>query len=77
MWETQGAVSDRTKEHLGASDEGIVMLRRLMFENIEKVERGEDPLGIVRDDSVVIDTNFERSLNLHYPRGTKTKTVPA
>jgi len=77
MWETQGAVSDRTTEHLGASDEGIVLLRRLMFENIEKVKRGEDPLGVVRDNLEIIDTKFDRSLNMNYPRGTVTETVPA
>lgn len=76
MWETQGRISDRTKEHLGASDKGIVLLRRAMFENIEKVRRGEDPLGIVRDQDLVIDTNFERSLNMIYPRGHMVETVP-
>lgn len=75
MWETQGAIPDRTAEHLGASDTGIVMLRRLMFENIEKVQRGEDPMGVIREDNGIIDTNFERSLNTKYPRGTQTKTI--
>jgi len=77
MWETQGAIPDRTKEFLGASDRGIVLLRRAMFENIEKVQRGEDPLGVIRDpDHPVIDTNFERSSTMHHPRGLATETVP-
>jgi 5,5'-dehydrodivanillate O-demethylase oxygenase subunit len=76
MWETQGVISDRTTEHLGASDKGIVLLRRTMFENIEKVQRGEDPLGIVRDPNHgIIDTNFDRSLNMSYPRGHAVETV--
>ena len=48
-WETQGPVADRSREHLGASDKGIAMLRKLIKDNIEAVKRGEDPIGIVRD----------------------------
>jgi 5,5'-dehydrodivanillate O-demethylase len=76
MWETQGPVSDRTAEHLGTSDEGIALLRRVMFENIERVKRGEDPLGVCRDPDIIVDTNFDRSLNMTYPRGHVAETVP-
>jgi len=37
-----------------------VMLRELMFENIGRVQRGLDPLGVIRDpDHEMIDTNLE------------------
>jgi 5,5'-dehydrodivanillate O-demethylase len=48
-WETQGPVTDRTREHLGASDEGIIMFRKLLSEQIDVVARGGEPLGIIRD----------------------------
>jgi 5,5'-dehydrodivanillate O-demethylase len=48
-WVTQGPVADRTRERLVSSDRGIVLLRKLLFEQLEAVERGEDPLGVVRD----------------------------
>ena len=48
-WETQGALTDRTQEHLGAGDEGIILLRKILREQIELVRRGGDPLGVVRD----------------------------
>ena len=48
-WVTQGAIADRTKEHLGKSDLGVIMLRRLFLQQIARVERGQDPLGVVRD----------------------------
>jgi 5,5'-dehydrodivanillate O-demethylase oxygenase subunit len=48
-WETQGKIADRTIEHLGASDRGIAMLRRMLAEQIDRVERGEDPMALVRD----------------------------
>jgi 5,5'-dehydrodivanillate O-demethylase len=45
-WETQGPIFDRTTEYLGASDRGIVILRRLMRQQIEAVQAGKAPLGI-------------------------------
>ncbi|MBV9120066.1 MAG: Rieske 2Fe-2S domain-containing protein [Chloroflexi bacterium] len=58
-WETQGAIADRTTEHLSYSDRGIHLLRSLMFEQIERVRQGMDPMGVVRDPKHgVIDTNL-------------------
>lgn len=50
VWETQGVIFDRTQEVLGASDRGIVMFRRMLAEQIERVEAGGDPnVAVVRD----------------------------
>jgi 5,5'-dehydrodivanillate O-demethylase len=58
-WETQGPIMDRTSEHLAASDRGVVLLRRLILEQIERVEQGHDPMGVIRDaDHAMIDTNL-------------------
>jgi 5,5'-dehydrodivanillate O-demethylase len=48
-WETQGAPTDRTQEHLGVGDEGIILLRKTLREQIEIVRSGGEPLGVVRD----------------------------
>ncbi len=48
-WETQGARTDRAQEHLGVGDEGVIELRKLLREQIERVGQGLDPLGILRD----------------------------
>ena len=48
-WIGQGPISDRTVEHLVTSDKGVALYHKLLFENIEKVERGEEPMAIVRD----------------------------
>jgi 5,5'-dehydrodivanillate O-demethylase oxygenase subunit len=48
-WVGQGAITDRTNEHLATSDKGIMLFRKLLLENLEKVERGEDPMGVIRD----------------------------
>ena len=48
-WVTQGPITDRTVEHLGRSDVGVTMLRR-MFKAADGAGRdGEDPLGRIRD----------------------------
>jgi 5,5'-dehydrodivanillate O-demethylase oxygenase subunit len=48
-WIGQGVIADRTREHLGLSDKGIVMFRKRLMQDMEAVSRGEDPKGIVRD----------------------------
>ena len=53
-WVSQGPITDRTVEHLVTSDKGILLYRNVLRENAERVQRGEDPLGIVRDP----DKNF-------------------
>ena len=59
-WETQGPIADRTKEHLSYSDRGVVLLRRITKEQIEKVQRGEDPMGVQRGENPeMINTNID------------------
>ncbi len=48
-WAGQGPIADRTKEHLGASDRGVVMFRQMLRDQLDRVEAGLDPLGVVRD----------------------------
>jgi 5,5'-dehydrodivanillate O-demethylase len=48
-WVGQGRVADRSLENLGASDRGIAMLRRQLFNDIEAVQSGRDPKGVLRD----------------------------
>jgi 5,5'-dehydrodivanillate O-demethylase len=61
-WVTQGAIADRTRENLGASDKGVAIYRRVLRRELKKLERGEDPIGIVRDPAknVRIDLPNER-----------------
>jgi len=46
--ESQGPIFDRTMEHLGTSDKGVILLRNLYREAIEAVQKGLDPLGVLR-----------------------------
>lgn len=46
---SQGPISS-TREHLGTQDRGVVQFRRYIRDNIEAVERGDDPQGVYRTD---------------------------
>jgi len=48
-WETQGPVANRSGEHLGESDRGIILFRKLLRDQIRAVQNGEDPIGVTRD----------------------------
>jgi 5,5'-dehydrodivanillate O-demethylase oxygenase subunit len=81
MWETQGAIPDRSGEHLSYSDRGVVMLRRLVKDQIERVQQGHDPLGLIRDpDHPMIDTNLtgeaQGVYSARYPVGIGAAVLP-
>jgi 5,5'-dehydrodivanillate O-demethylase len=63
-WETQGPIADRTSERLSTSDRGVVMLREILKREIERVQQGLDPKGIIRDtrEHVMIDTHLMESI---------------
>ncbi len=48
-WVTQGAIADRTQEHLGASDKGVALYRRVLKREMKKVQDGLEPMGVLRD----------------------------
>jgi 5,5'-dehydrodivanillate O-demethylase len=45
----QGEIADRTKEHLVSSDQGIVLLRRRLLDDLEAVAAGKEPKALLRD----------------------------
>ncbi len=59
-WVTQGPILDRTTEHLGRSDVGVALLRRMFREQMQKAANGEDPLGVIRDPHERIDLPCEK-----------------
>ena len=61
-WETQGPIADRTNERLATSDHGVIMLREMLLREMAKVEKGQDPKGVVRDSDSMIDTKLMESL---------------
>jgi 5,5'-dehydrodivanillate O-demethylase len=47
--ETQGQIAAREKEHLATADRGVVLLREILKREIERVQQGLDPMGVIRD----------------------------
>ncbi|SDR36196.1 phthalate 4,5-dioxygenase, oxygenase subunit [Rhizobiales bacterium GAS113] len=47
MWESMGAIADRTQERLGASDIAVVQFRRLMLNAVEAFQHDERVIGLV------------------------------
>ena len=75
MWETQGPRYDRSTEHLAYSDRGVSMLRKMIFDNIVKVQEGGDPKAVFRDpDHPMIDTGLTHAATHRKPLGRATRT---
>ena len=70
VWETQGQIANRSREHIGHVDRGVILLRQVLKDNIARVQQGLDPIGVVRDPTVrVIHTNLTASMELERPLG--------
>ena len=48
-WVGQGVIADRTQETLGASDRGIIAIRRRFLEEMDKIAVGGEAKGTIRD----------------------------
>jgi 5,5'-dehydrodivanillate O-demethylase len=64
MWYTQGAISDRSQEHLGLSDRGVILYRQQLKDNLQRVLEGEDPMNTFRNPeenvSIELDNEYAR-----------------
>ena len=69
-WVGQGPISDRTQEHLASSDKGVVLYRKMLMEQMERVERGEEPMAVIRD------RQRERADDQHPPRAARLAGLP-
>jgi nitrite reductase/ring-hydroxylating ferredoxin subunit len=64
----QRPIAVHALEHLGTTDRGVVMLRKLLREGIGAVQRGEDPLKNFRDPLKAAQT-YARNVVLSVPPG--------
>ncbi len=48
-WIGQGRIADRSREHLGASDQGVMLFRRRLQAELEHVAAGGEAKGVIRD----------------------------
>jgi 5,5'-dehydrodivanillate O-demethylase len=61
-WVTQGAIADRTKERLGHSDEGIILYRKMLKDNLRQMQLGQEQMKVFRNpvEAACIDIITER-----------------
>ncbi len=64
-WVGQGTQADRTQEHLGESDRGVILMRKRMLEEAEVVRQGGEPKAVIRDPQInkrvdlpIVDRDF-------------------
>ena len=48
-WVTQGPIAKRPLEKLGESDRGIILYRKMLMDEMDKVENGQEPINVFRD----------------------------
>jgi 5,5'-dehydrodivanillate O-demethylase len=65
-WVTQGDICDRRLEHLGATDRGVTMYRRMLQREYAKIAAGADPINVFRGtEATVLDLPVEKG-KAHY-----------
>jgi 5,5'-dehydrodivanillate O-demethylase len=60
-WVTQGPIAKRELEKLGTTDRGVILFRKMLDREIERVAAGQDPMGVIREpaQNTVIDLHVE------------------
>jgi 5,5'-dehydrodivanillate O-demethylase len=76
-WVGQGKLPDRTDEHLGESDRGIIMMRRRLMEQMELVRDGGEPKMTIRDPELNQRLKLPRAENRTGPYWPGTTIAPS
>jgi phthalate 4,5-dioxygenase len=49
--DSQGLIADRTIEHLGPTDLGVIRFRRLILDTVRALEKGEQPIATMHPEA--------------------------
>ena len=55
--ESQGKIPERKAEHLGTSDRGVILLRRIWRRAMENIAKGRDPKGVFRRERGMLEVD--------------------
>jgi len=72
--ESMGALVDRSKEYLGASDVIITLARRQLLKAVREYQ-ASGSIPFIANDSGLLDYNEIRSLSIKVPAGTAWKDL--
>jgi 5,5'-dehydrodivanillate O-demethylase len=68
-WISQGRIYDRSDEMLGTTDRGIILFRKMLQREMDKVARGEDPMNTFRDPHAPAPTFHLERNKAHFTDG--------
>ena len=54
MQDSQGPIADRTREHLGPTDLGIMHFRKLIMESARALQQGQPPAQLAHQDRYAV-----------------------
>jgi 5,5'-dehydrodivanillate O-demethylase len=62
-WSTQGPIADRDLEKLGESDIGIILFRKMLKQQMERVQDGAEPINVFREpgSNLITDVPLEEA----------------
>ncbi|HLQ32265.1 MAG TPA: aromatic ring-hydroxylating dioxygenase subunit alpha [Chloroflexota bacterium] len=63
-WVSQGPIAERNLEKLGKSDEGVILFRKMLLDQLKRVQSGHEPaINVFRDPSsnVSLELQLERA----------------
>ncbi len=67
-WASQGPIHSHEDEYLGASDAGVILYRKLIRQEIRKVQNGEEPKGVTRKGNGSVRTHGHNTV-MKVPQG--------
>jgi 5,5'-dehydrodivanillate O-demethylase oxygenase subunit len=75
VMESQGTISPRETWRMAGSDRGLALYHRILLREVEKVERGQEPIGIVRDSADLDEASVLWAPKAHF-RGSGIRVYP-
>jgi phthalate 4,5-dioxygenase oxygenase subunit len=63
---SQGPILDRSQEHLIYSDLAVIRFRRRLLDSVGRMERGEAPVGVAVDASLITAIDAPRPVDAHW-----------
>ena len=69
VWEGQGPITDRSVEKLAETDKGLILMRRMLEEQVKVVEDGGEPMNVFREphDSIALEIEDYGAIGTYEP----------
>jgi 5,5'-dehydrodivanillate O-demethylase oxygenase subunit len=68
VWLSQGRIYNRANEALGTTDRGVILFRKMLEREMQKVEAGGDPMNVFRTPNPSLEFHLEKD-KAHFADG--------